>query len=119
MNMDFNVRRMKNQLVKHYLIHWYELDENIEYLSSAEEVKIKILYSSLKELNDDEVEFLAEKYHHRTRLSDEVITNIKGVDFQSYRDQRIRIETKLEKFIKKYRKEFDNEFRLAMDMQYG
>lgn len=96
----------RNQQAKHYLLKWYYLDENVEYLTDAEMIKMKILYVSLKELSEDELYLLSMKYRQPGRLTDKDAALNMGIDAKVYRDKRVSVELKLKPFIERNMAEY-------------
>lgn len=50
------------RMCRFYLIKWAKLHQNIERLTRLQEVQLKILYSALSEISEEDREFLKEKY---------------------------------------------------------
>ncbi|RDW15955.1 hypothetical protein [Oceanobacillus chungangensis] len=112
---------MRNQIVKHYLLAWGYLDNNMEYLNDAELVKMKILYAALKEITLDERQFLAEKYRVPVKpyIKDSILAERNSVDVKEYVKERIRIETKLKPIFIKCKEQYQDEYRKAIDLVHS
>lgn len=111
---------MRNQIVKHYLRQWGYLDKNINYLSNTEAVKIKTLYSALKELQPEERKFLAVKYRVPDKhiVPDAAAAAQQGMDLKEYKEKRIAIEDKLCPFIDKHVALHQEELDRAIGLEY-
>lgn len=83
--------------MRFYLHKWKYLDVNIAYLTDIEKIQIKILYASLKNLTEDEIRFLSEKYRfiESRPLSDIDAAELKGMPLNTYQIKRKAIEMKL------------------------
>jgi len=109
---------MRNQITKHFLSKWAYFDENVHDLTPEEKAKMKILYLSLKELNDEDRHFLAAKYRvakselksYTPYLTDEVLAREKRLTLAAYRNKRVRVENKLRSHIVENNERFKSEY---------
>lgn len=102
-------RRATNQRAKYFLMNWTHYDKNITHLSEVEQRNMKILYSALKELDQEERRFLADKYRvepdKRTGKrfkKDSIVAEEYGIPEKEYRERRFALETKFNNIIMKY-----------------
>lgn len=118
---EHTLSKQKRQ-VKYFLGRWYYLDTNFNTLNEAETVQMKILYSCLKQLDKQDLEFLAHKYRHKESnrpKSDQVAAAELGMNINKYIYKRTETEAKLRKPIMIFREEFDKELRDATSLLYG
>lgn len=94
---------LRNQRVKHYLIQWYRFDTEINFLTEVEILKMKTLYSALKELDPEERKLLATKYRVEKRpfIKDEFVAASFNMSEKEYSKKRIEIEDKLKPLLQK------------------
>src|SRR5690606_26193848 len=99
---------------------WPYIDSNLTELSNVEEVRAKILYSSLKELEPEERKLLAEKYRveQKPYIKDSVIAEKHGIKLQEYRNKRVSIEEKFQKIIEKNLEKYGDELSNAIRLDY-
>lgn len=118
---EYTLSKQK-RLVKYFLGRWYYLDTNFNTLSEAETVQMKILYSCLKQLDKQELEFLAHKYRHKESnrpKSDKVASTELGMNINKYIYKRTEIEAKLRKPVMIFREKFGKELSNAIKYNYN
>lgn len=102
-------RSPRNRLAKYFLRKWLYYDKNIELLREVEEINMKILYASLKTLCNKELELLADKYRvEGLPIKDSILAERMGVSLESYREERIAVEDKLQLEITKNKEKYKN-----------
>lgn len=108
---------MGNHKMKYHLMKWWYYDFNFGGLKTYEKVKMKILYSALKEMTPEERQFLAEKYRvaKRPYIKDSIMAERLGIDSKDYSKKRIQIESKLQSFIAKFDEKFEGEFQEELE----
>lgn len=111
----------KHQLTKYFLNKWSYFDQNVQYLNKTESLKMKILYSALKDLDPEERRFLADKYRvvKKPFVADAVLAEREGLNFWRYREKRIEIESKLHQSIVKFNDLYKDQLEKAIDFDYG
>lgn len=111
---------MMNRLTKYYLRYWARFDKNMAYLSSTETIKMKILYSALKEISSEERQFLAKKYRVTKKpfIPDAELATQYGIDLKEYREKRIALETKFNPILLKYIALYQDELSKAIELEY-
>lgn len=112
----------QKRYVRYFLSRWYYLDTNFNSLNDAEVVQIKILYSCLKHLDKQDLEFLSHKYRKKEsnrQKSDEICAKELGIKLNEYRNKRVAIEAKLRQPMMVYREKFDKELSNATSLVYG
>lgn len=111
----------QNQIVKYYLRKWAYFDQNIRDLDRVEAVKMKILYSALKEMEPADRQFLAEKYRvtGNKPIPDKVMAKRQRIPMQEYRDKRIAIENKLNPLIRRNIALYEEVLSQAIGLEYS
>lgn len=118
---------IRNRVAKHYLIKWGYLDENMKHLTDTELVQMKILYATLKQLQDHQRDLLQEKYRvprsslekGKNALNDEQCAEIRGVGLKRYKTLRIQAETAFQEAIEGTLFEYKSELHNAIELEHG
>lgn len=107
------------QLLNFYLRKWKYFDVNIAYLSDIEKIQMKILYASLKNLNEDEIKFLSDQYRfiESKPLSNSTAARLKGISTQVYKREEKAIEMKLIPYFLENEKSFKEELNEAVQIE--
>ena len=107
------------QLLYFYLRKWKHFDTNIAYLSNIEKIQMKILYTSLKKLNEDEIKFLFERYRFTEKkpLNNSDAAKYKGISNYEYTKKNKAIEMKLIPYFLESEKKFKEELNKAVIME--
>ena len=116
---DLGITNLKRELrtCRYYLRKWAYLQNNIEVLTPTETVCIKILYSALNEVSEEDRKWLKEKYHdtvlnekgHMARRKDKDIADSLGIGLNDYLHIRVAAEQRLSPHMLKYREQFHKE----------
>lgn len=95
--------RSRNRMAKHFLLRWYDYDTTYPDLSEIEMDRMKALYVSLKQMDAEEQQFLADKYHvpkstrtGKSEVPDREAAELRSLSLVQYRKERIRLESTLQ-----------------------
>lgn len=89
-------RPQRNQKVKYYLRKWYRLTSlPLEEMTDYEKIELKILYTGLNVLEDDEIELLSEKYNRKHIVNDKTLAANNNMEQLQYAERRREIEFKM------------------------
>lgn len=107
---------IRNQKVKYYLRKWYRLTSlSLEEMSDYEKIELKILYTGLNVLKDDEIELLSEKYNRKKIINDETLAANNNMKQLQYAEKRREIEFKMIKPINSMMQSVKEERSRAID----
>lgn len=109
------------------LRRWYKYQENINHLNDLELIDAKVLFSSLNELAEDEIQHLAAKYcipklvknGVTVVIKDEEVAKQLGIDTKSYTKKRRQLERQISILIAKYGQQYEKEREAAILLIHG
>lgn len=85
--------RMRRQVSNHSLMVWRK---RVEGMSDLDKRLLKPLYAGLKQLTEEEREFLMQKYYYPDKpYTDKEMAKQTGLTYHQYGSKRRRIESKL------------------------
>ena len=107
--MKFDHKR-KNHAARYLLNNWVHYEKNIDELRPHELENVKIFFSGLQMLTQEEQIFLASRYRTPIglRMSDNYIALNKGMYLETYKQRKAECETALQNAIMKYCEENKN-----------
>ncbi|AEB29588.1 hypothetical protein CAR_c08950 [Carnobacterium sp. 17-4] len=107
------------QLLNFYLRKWKYFDVNIAYLSDIEKIQMKILYASLKNLNEDEIKFLSERYRFTElkKITAQEAASLRAVSLYKYKEKENAIGIKLIPYFLENEKKLKEELNEAVRIE--